>query len=63
MMRFGICGHSRSDGTTKGTTDDCAVSTTDFIAYGCTRRAANAAADGRIHGRIPSVCYRSEQGC
>ena len=59
MMRFGIRGHSDSEGTT----DDRAVSTTDFVAYGCTRRASNAPADGRIHGRIPGVCYRREQGC
>jgi hypothetical protein len=63
MMRFGIRGHSRSEGTAKGTTDDRAVSTTDLVAYGCTRRAANPASYSRIHGRIPGVCYRREQSC
>jgi hypothetical protein len=63
MMRFGICGHSRSEGAAEGTTDDGAVSSTHFVAYGCTRCASNAAADGRIHGRIPGVCYRREQSC
>jgi hypothetical protein len=62
-MPFGIRSHCRSEGTAEGTTDDRAVSTTDFVAYGCTSRATNPASDGRIHGRIPGVRCRSEQGC
>jgi hypothetical protein len=63
MTRFGIRGHGCSDGATQGATKDGSLAPPDFVAYGCTSRAANAAANGRIHGRIPSVCCRSEQGC
>jgi hypothetical protein len=63
MMRFRIRGHSRSEGTAEGTTDDRAVSTTDLVAYGCTSCATNPASYSRIHSRIPGVCCHSEQGC
>jgi hypothetical protein len=33
MTRFGIRGHSRSEGTAKSAAYDRAVSTTDFVAY------------------------------
>lgn len=46
---FWIGGYRSADRAPEGTTEDCTFSSTNFVAYGRTSRAAEAATYGCIH--------------